>query len=119
MNENDVIDFDEIKWELRKRKVKTFFKELPGKTVKFVNEHGKELAAAIPTAVIIGRKLSKIHDDRKEQYHRDREIYDYSLHRWCELKRKMTQKEELEFKERRRKGETVYDILNSMRILKR
>ena len=116
--EPDVVTFEELEREMWKRRIKGFFKEAPRKTYEFARAHGKELAAAVPTVLMIGGKLIRTREKWSDNWRKDHEIYDYSLHRWCRLKRKMTKREELEYKERLRNGEKVYDILNTMRLLK-
>ena len=111
-------ELKELNKELRKRKVKTFVKEAPGKVVEWGKTHGKEVAGVVATGLIAGKKAARVYWAWQNKRHRDLEIYDYSLHRWCRLKRKMRPEEEREFKLRLRKGEKVYDILNTMRILK-
>lgn len=113
-----IAEFKKLQWELKKRKVQLFVKEAPGKAYEFCKAHGKEVVAGASAAIVVGKKLTGLIEDVKEKNHRDRRIYDHSLDRWCYLKRKMRPDEEREFKERRRKGETVYDILSSMRLLK-
>lgn len=112
------VSLAQFRWEARKRKVVGFFKELPGKTIDFVGQHKEGVAAAVPTMIFVGKKLTKAYGDHKEQVRKDTSVYDFKLHRWCYLKRKMRPEEEREYKRRLASGETVYDILNTMRILK-
>ena len=116
--ETKIDEFRKLKWEIRKRKVKDAIKEAPRKTVNFCKTHGKELAASAPIIFAVGKKAVRMYGEHKEQVRKALEIYDYSLHRWCRLKRKMTHEEELEYKKRLRNGEKVYDILSTMRLLK-
>ena len=111
-------ELKELNKELRKRKVKTFFKETPGKVVEWTKTHSKEAAGLATAGLVASKKLVKGYAAWKDQKHRDLDVYDYSLHRWCHLKRKMRPDEEREYKLRLRKGEKVYDILNTMRLLK-
>lgn len=114
----EVVSVNKFKQELRKRKVKQFFKDLPEKTCRFIDDHREIIVATAPVALWSLKKIIKVSGEMHDSYQRDREIYDYSLHRWCTLKRPLRPHEELEFKRRRAAGESVYDILNTMRILK-
>ena len=116
--EQKINEYKKLKWEIRKRKVKDALKEAPGKVMDVCKTHGKEIAASAPFVYYAVRKAAKVYGEHKEEVRKALEIYDYSLHRWCYLKRKMNPKEELEFKKRLRNGEKVYDILSTMRLLK-
>ena len=111
-------ELKDLNKEIRKRKVKAFVKEAPEKAKEFVKAHGKEAAGVVATGLIAGKKAARMYWVWKDQKRRNLEVYDFSLHRRCYLKRKMRPEEEREYKFRLRNGDKVYDILNDMNLLK-
>ena len=105
--------------EVRKKKIKDFFKGIPRKA-KEVWDNDKEMVLFIaPGVVYIVRRLAKLKDGAKEDHHRNCEIFDRSLGMWHDLRRPMTAKEKAAFAKRRADGESVLSILTSMGLLRR
>lgn len=65
-------------------------------------------------AIKIGSDISKY----KNEHEHDKEVYDPRLQMWHPIKRKMSYKEELYYKEAIRSGAYPLDVLDSMRLLK-
>lgn len=107
------------KWEVRKKKVKDFFKSIPQKA-KYVWDNDKEVIMLIaPGVIYLVKRLGKHKDERKEAFHRDCQIFDHSLGMWHDLKRPMKAKEKELFAKRKKAGESTLSILASMGLLKR
>lgn len=107
------------KWEVRKKKVKEFIKSIPQRAVD-IWEKDKELVLFLaPGVVYVVRRLAKMTDGRKEDFHRNCQIFDHSLGMWHDLRRPMTAKEKELFAKRKKTGESTLSILTSMGILKR
>lgn len=105
----------EVDRKIRRDRLKAKAKEVLDKAM----EHKAEIVA-IGSATAIGvRKLTKFVGNRKEAYDKSHRFYDYSLHRWCETKRPLTKKEDLQYKERLNNGEHPFEILKDMDLLKR
>lgn len=114
-----LLTFKEFQRQARIKKAKDFIKSIPQK-VKNVWDNDKELVLFLtPGVVYVVRSLTKIKIGRKEDYHRNCQIYDQSLGMWHDLRRQMSVKEKAEFAERRKSGESVLNILTSMKLLKR
>ena len=113
----ETINFDQIKWEARKRKIKEALSDAWYETRSFMLNNREVVMCAIPVVLFGARRLAKIGDDLREDHHREKEIYDHSLGMYHELRRKMKPHEKIEFSERRKAGEPVVSILNSMRLL--
>lgn len=121
--ENDtkekVFTVNDLKWQIRKKRIQDAVKSVPHK-MKEVWDNDKEYIIAAGPWVIWGcKRLAKKMDKREDEYHRDREVFDHSLGMWHELKRRMTSKEKAIFAERRKNGESVLSILDSMKLLKK
>jgi len=107
------------KWEVRKKKVKDFFKSIP-QTARKVWNNDKEMIMFLTPGVIYGvRRLTKHNDEKKEAFHRDCQIFDHSLGMWHDLRRPMKAKEKELFAKRKKAGESTLSILTSMGLLKR
>ena len=120
--------FEELKSELNakwtgftvKAKVKT------RETIEWIKEN-KEIVGTIivpagivliKTATSIGKSIDRKIDLKKEQDLKDLYIYDRSLGYYHELNRKLRPSEALEIDRRRSNGETMAQILASMKLLK-
>lgn len=114
---NKTIDIKEFKKELWKRK----FKAKIDQAVEIVKEHPTE-SLALATATVGGLfGLVKRHDRnsaiREQQRLKDEYIYDRSLGTYWKIRRKRTPVENLEIERRRKNGESLGDILSSMKLL--
>lgn len=77
------------------------------------------LAPVVIGAVTAGTKAIGKHINlNKQENLKERYIYDTSLGHYWELKRKLSNDQWLEIEHRRRNGEILGDILESMRVLK-
>lgn len=114
-----LLTMKEIQWQIRKKKVKDFFKSIPAKAKKVWDEDKELICFLTPGVVYVIRQVTKAKAGQKEDFHRNCQIYDQSLGMWHDLKRPMTIKQKAEFAARRKKGESVLLILSSMGLLKR
>ena len=106
-------------WEVRKKKVKDLVRSIPQKA-KDIWDKDKELVLFLaPGVVYVVRRLAKMTDGRKEDFHRNCQIFDHSLGMWHDLRRPMTAKEKELFAKRKKAGESTLSILTSMGLLKR
>lgn len=92
------------------------------KAAEILEENKEVLVVAVPSAIgVIGKGISMLGrraNLNKEQNLKDRYIYDRSMGHYWQLKRNLKQSEWSEIERRKRAGEHMGDILNSMKILK-
>ena len=117
MAENKIVDLSAFKKELKKRQLK----EKASKAWEFCKEHPAE-SFALATATVGGLfGLVKRHDRhaaiRKEQELKDRYIYDRSLGKYWKTRKAPSTGQQLEIERRKKAGESMGDILSSMRLL--
>ncbi len=74
-------------------------------------------AAIIGGTVKIGKGMMRTHNLRKEQYIKERNIYDRSLGMYLHTRRPLRNKDFVTINARRNKGERLSDILIDMNIL--
>lgn len=121
MDENKTVNIDDFKREERIRKMKAKVEELKNKVKDFVAEHPTEslafVATAIGATVTHVRRLDRKKDLREQQRLREEYIYDRSLGSYWKTRRKLSNAEKLEIERRRRSGESLGEILRSMRLL--
>lgn len=86
-----------------------------------LNHPGESIALLTAGGAVVGgvnkfaSKVVKRHDEKI----REKEYYDPQTWNWVQTKRKLTSKEKVELSQRRNNGESVTQILDSMRLLKR
>lgn len=111
------VKFDKEKIENGKATVK----EKLGQAWEFAKEHPAESLALATTAVggLFGlvKRADRNAAIRKEQELKDRYIYDRSLGKYWKTRKVPSTGEQLEIERRKRNGESMGDILSSMRLL--
>ena len=116
-----VVDIDDFKREAKIRKIKAKVEEIKNKAVDFVTDHPTEALALATTligsAVGLARRADRKKDLREQQRLREEYIYDRSLGSYWKTRRKLSNSEKLEIERRRRQGESLGEILRSMRLL--
>lgn len=122
MDENNkTVDINEFKREAKIRKLKAKVEEIKNKAVDFVTDHPTEALALATTligsAVGLARRADRKKDLREQQRLREEYIYDRSLGSYWKTRRKLSNSEKLEIERRRRAGESLGEILRSMRLL--
>ena len=122
MDENNkTVDINEFKREAKIRKIKAKVEEIKNKAVDFVADHPTEALALgttlIGSAVGLARRADRKKDLREQQRLREEYIYDRSLGSYWKTRRKLSNSEKLEIERRRRQGESLGEILRSMRLL--
>lgn len=122
MDENNkTVDINEFKREAKIRKIKAKVEEIKNKAVDFVTDHPTESLALATTligsAVGLARRADRKKDLREQQRLKEEYIYDRSLGSYWKTRRKLTNAEKLEIDRRRRAGESLGEILRSMRLL--
>lgn len=124
MNNKDIIDMEvtyESKWEKFKHK----WWKRKEKTKQWFNEDPRRLLMAGSVVVVGGKKcIDGIKALKPTQAELDRRwqevhIYDHSLGMHYTLKRPMSGTEQIEFSQRKKRGELTGDILRDMNLLKR
>lgn len=125
----ETINFEDIKPELKKQKIKAKIreaankvKETTKKAVGWCKEH-PEIAGLI--AVGLGKVGHDIYRDvrsdmreRREINSRERRTYDPQTGDWYDLKRSLSNREKEEIRHRLDDGERKVDILRDMRVLR-
>ena len=120
--EFEIIDFHkEMKKRERKQKVADGFHQC----TDWVRSNLDVLMFVVPIgAGIVGgttklvTKAIQTHNINKEIRFKETTIYDHSLGRYCQLKRKLTPAQALTIEERRAGGEKLNTILEDMNLLK-
>lgn len=122
MEESKTVEIRDFKREARIRKIKAKISEACDKVKDFVSDHPAESLALATTAIgsVVGlaRRYDRKKDIREQQRLRDEYIYDRSIGHYWQTRRKLTNQEKLEIERRRRSGEALGDILESMRLLR-
>ena len=110
----------ESKWHAFTRKAKD--KIIDG--VRWVKDNPETagILATVGTAVIGGgikltKNLVRTHNLHKEQFNKERYIYDRSLGMYLRTKRPLRNKDYITINNRRKNGEKLSQILEDMRIL--
>lgn len=107
------------KWKTREKKVKDFLKAIPQKTRHIWYQDKEAILVIAPGAFYLMRRLAKYKDGRKEDFHRNCQIFDHSLGMWHDLRRPMKASEKKLFADRKKAGESTLTILTSMGLLRR
>lgn len=104
--------FEDFKAELRWKKMEA---------QAWARDHRDELVGAaiflIPTVTKLVQTSNSKRKHSDEERHRNRSVYDPQHHHSYECKRDLKSYEWAEIDRRRDAGESVYDILTSMRLL--
>lgn len=114
----ELVDF---KKEAMKRKLKAGVETAKTgimKGVKWVYEHPAEAAAGVTGLGLFVKSVTKTSANHAEQRRREREFFEHSSGKWCEIKRKLTPREQVETEARHKAGETWTQIFSDMRLLK-
>ena len=121
MEEKKVVTIDDFKKEAFKRKLKGFYETAKVKVkqgVKWASDHTGETAALITGAGLITKNVVKSHSLHEEQRRRDTQFFEHRSGKWCETKRKLTPREQLEAETRHQNGETWTQIFSDMKLLR-
>lgn len=122
--EKDIIDM-EVKYSSRWEKFKHKAWTRKEKAKQWFNEDPRRILAVGSVVVVGGKKaIDTIKNLKPTQAELDRRwqevhVYDHSLGFHYTLKRPMTGNEQIEFSQRKKRGELTGDILRDMRLLKR
>lgn len=112
-----LVDLKAFKIEAKKRQIK----EKVGQAWEFCKEHPAESFALATTAVGglfgLAKRADRQHTLKKEQELKDRYIYDRSLGKYWKTRKTPTTGQQLEIERRKKNGESMGDILSSMRLL--
>lgn len=119
--EEKTISIAAFKKELKRRQLKEKVKSKVDQAMEFVKEHPAE-SFALATTVGGGlfgliKRRDRNSAIREQQRLKDEYIYDRSLGTYWKLRRKRTAGENLEIERRRKNGESLGDILASMKLL--
>lgn len=123
-NENrneEKVELIDFKKEAAKRKLKGYVEAAKLnviKGVKWVTEHPAEAAASVTGLGLFVKSVTKTSANHAEQRRREREFFEHSSGKWCEIKRKLTPREQVEAEARHKAGETWTQIFSDMRLLK-
>lgn len=120
-NEEKKVELVDFKKEAMKRKLKTGVETVKTgimKGAKWVSDHPAEAAAGVTGLGLFVKQLTKTSANHAEQRRREREFFEHSSGKWCEIKRKLTPREQVEAEARHKAGETWTQIFSDMRLLK-
>lgn len=114
----DIYDENESKWQKFKRKLKDKYESAKG----WVVLHEQDLMFYIPIGLAAAAGLYKIgakqHRLNTERKLKDLYIYDRSMGRYVELRRKLNQRDLLTISQRRKMGERLTDILIDLKLVR-
>lgn len=121
-NKVEVVDFEK---EARRRQRMQSIKYGWDKFAGFIRDNQDILILTVPATVAVVGGVTKVaskaltaHTLNKEISFKEKTIYDHSLGRYVELKRKLTPAQALTIEERRAAGEKLHMILDDMNLLK-
>jgi hypothetical protein len=119
-----IIDLNKVKVESKWHAFKENAKRKAQQGIQWIRENPESagLLATACTALIggglkISKSLVRTHNLKKEQYNKERYIYDRSLGMYLHTKRPLRNKDYVTINRRRQNGEKLSDILESMKIL--
>ena len=115
--DDKVVDLKKFKIEAKKRQIKEKVRE----AWEFAKEHPAE-SLALATATVGGltgliKRADRHSAIRKEQELKDRYIYDRSIGKYGKTRKVPSTGQQLEIERRKKNGESMGDILSSMRLL--
>lgn len=112
----------DITWQIKKAELKQKAKEKYN-SVKTWCANNTELALAIGSGVVgvvgwVAKTAVKVHSQHKEELLKNNYCYDRSLGHYWKLRRELTNSEWVEIDKRKKNGERLADILDSLKVLK-
>ena len=114
----DIHDANETKWERFKRKAKDSFETAKDWCIY----HKEDLMVYIPMGIAgvtgIAKFVGRQRRISMERKLKDLYVYDRSMGRYVELKRKLNQKDLIQISSRRKCGEKLTDILIDMKLVR-
>lgn len=115
---NDYYVVGETKWQRFKRRAKDKFENVKG----WCYLHQEDLMIYIPVGIAavagVTKFCTKQHRLNQERKLKDLYIYDRSMGRYVELRRKLNQKDLLTISNRRKNGERLTDILIDLKLVR-
>lgn len=112
----------QFKDEAKRREMKEKATRKLNEAKDWVKENKEVVALFLPIAVTGVKTATKVvhknRNMRKEENLKNLYCYDRSLGHYWRLKRELSNREWLEIERRRKRGERLADILDSMRVLK-
>lgn len=107
--------------EKRRRAIKAKINSAVVNSLEWVDKHKEVIVTVVPVVVsgtvTLTKVATKCHKAHKESV-KDSQYYDRSLNYYWKLRRSLTNDEMILIKERKMKGESIGDILASMKLLK-
>lgn len=117
--DKQVID---ITKEFKRAQRKAWFKEKIQSTKQWCSDNKEILVIAVPGAIGLVttavKAVGKSINTQKEERVKNEYCYDRSLGHYWELRRKLTNQEWVEIDKRKKNGERLADILDSLKVLK-
>ena len=108
--------------ELKKQELRQKWNERKQKVIDWWDDNKMYVAIVVP---VVGGILSKgikaasqYHNLKMEERMKDRRLYDPTIGHYWELSRKLDNDDWVEINKRHRRGESLGEILNEMRVLK-
>ena len=115
---NKVVEFDCCTKEQKRADMKEKIASKLHDTANWIR-YNKDFIILVAPIVVAGTKfIGKRINLRKEEMLKDLYVYDRSGGHYWRLRRSLSNKEWLEFDNRRKNGERVADILSDFRVLK-
>lgn len=119
-----ILDMNTMKVESKWHQFKETVKDKAQSTLEWVcnNPEAAGIALTVVTTLVgggikIAKGLVRTYNLKQEQYNKDRYIYDRSLGMYLHTKRSLRNKDYIAINNRRKNGEKLSDILQSMNIL--
>lgn len=119
---SETCSFEDFKREQKKREIQTWLHNKAIKA-KVWYANNKEIVDKIAPVIVVsglamGKSMLKHRNLSKQEHIKEEYVYDNRLGHYWALKRKLSNREWLEVDRRKRDGEPLADILESMRVLK-
>lgn len=113
-----MIRMDEFRREQKKREFKDNFVRKTREIGEVISNNSGLIITLTPIVVGGLTAVNRRHNIRKKEYIKNTYCYDTSLGHYWQLKRKLSAKEWLDIDRRKKGGERLSEILNSMNVLK-
>lgn len=114
----ELTDMKKLKWEMKKKQFKEAVIQKLHQGAELIRQNRELLIVSIPAAAAVGKSLIRRGKVRNEERNKNLYCYDRSLGHYWRLRRPLTNKEWTSINSRKKNGETLGDILESMKLLK-
>ena len=112
-----IVNLDDFKNEAKRRELKERADEKLHKVASWFEKNKEFLIIAVPAVIGGGKWLLNRHDKKVEMRRRNRTIWDSRSQQWYTCRRDIKPREHVQIEQRKMAGESLGQILQSMRLL--